>query len=171
MQNQVEYSDAIKSRYPEAVVFVVAKDIAGKANPVTVGWSCVVSGSPAMLAVALAPKRYTVEAIRQSKCFTVVFPAEDMGKEAMEFGTKSGRDTDKFAETGCAVEDAASIDSVILTDAAANFECELEKEVEVGDHILFIGKVAASHVNSEKTGRLYSVASGGKLGAVEVKDS
>ena len=45
MQKQVEYSDAIKTKYPEQVVIAIAKDAAGKANPVTLGWTMIVSGS------------------------------------------------------------------------------------------------------------------------------
>lgn len=166
MQKQVDYTEAIKSKYPEQVVLVTAKDAQGKPNPCAVGWATCVSGSPAMLAVALAPKRYTAECIRRGKCFTVTFPAAEMDKITLLFGTKSGRDADKIKEAGCPVEPAAAIDSVIFTDAVANFECTLENEVTTGDHILFVGKVAAAHINTERHRRLYTLAPGGKLGGI-----
>ena len=37
MQKQVEYEKAGKTKYPEPVVFVIAKDAEGKANPMTAG--------------------------------------------------------------------------------------------------------------------------------------
>lgn len=166
MQKQVDYTEAIKTKYPEQVVIVTARDADKKPNPCTVGWAMPASGSPAMLAVALHPKRYTTDCIRQGKCFTVTFPAADMDKITMLFGTKSGKDTDKFEDAGCKIEDAKEIDSVLLTDAIANFECTLEKELETGDHIIFVGKVVAAHMNTEKNKRLYTVAAGGKLGAL-----
>ncbi len=166
MQKQTDYTEAIKTKYPEQVVIIIAKDANGMANPMTAGWSMITSGSPPMMAVAVAPKRHTADAIRSSKCFTLVFPASDMDKEAMMFGTKSGRDIDKLAESGAKTEPAKEIDSVLLTDAVANFECTLENEITTGDHILFVGKVVASHMNTEKNKRLYTIASGGKMSAV-----
>jgi len=164
MQKQVDYAEAINSKYPEQIVFAVARDKNGKANPMTVGWTMIVSGQPPMMAIALAHKRYTGEAIRHSKCFTVVFPSSQMAEEAMFFGTKSGKDTDKLAEMGTAVERASRIDSVLLTDAVANFECTLESEMAAGDHVIFVGKIVASHINTEEKKRLYTIGPGYKMG-------
>jgi flavin reductase (DIM6/NTAB) family NADH-FMN oxidoreductase RutF len=169
MQQKAIYDQAIKTRYPEPIVFAVVKDKNGKANPVTIGWSMLASGQPPMLAIALQPKRYSTTAIRESKCFTIAFPNEDMAELAMFFGTRSGRDCDKFAETGCKISPAQIIDSVIIDDAVANFECILESELTTGDHIIFIGRVVACHVNTEAKGRLYSVAPNRVLGGVVKK--
>ena len=53
MQKQVEYSDAIKTKYPEQLVIAIAKDRQGKANPVTLGWTMYASGNPPMMAIAV----------------------------------------------------------------------------------------------------------------------
>jgi flavin reductase (DIM6/NTAB) family NADH-FMN oxidoreductase RutF len=169
MQKKADYAEAIKTKYPEQIVFAVVKDKNGKPNPVTIGWSMVASGQPPMLAIALTPKRYSTEAIIQSKCFTVAYPNEDMAKLALYFGMHSGRDTDKFAETGCKHSPAEKINSVIIDDAVANFECVLESEHIAGDHIIFVGKVVACHINSEPKNRLYSVAPNRVLGGVTKK--
>jgi len=169
MQKKADYAKAIKTKYPEPLVIAIAKDKDGKANPVSIGWSMIASGQPAMLAIALAPKRYSTAAIRSSKCFTIAYPSDEMTDLVMFFGTHSGRDCDKFAETGCKISPAEKIDSVIIDDAVANFECTLESELVAGDHIIFVGKVVACHVNTEPKGRLYSVASGHILGGVVKK--
>jgi flavin reductase (DIM6/NTAB) family NADH-FMN oxidoreductase RutF len=100
MQKKAEYSEAIGTKYPEQVVIAIAKDKAGKANPVTLGWTMIVSGNPPMMAIAVAKKHYSIEAINHSKCFTISFPSSDMADAALFFGSKSGRDTDKFADPG-----------------------------------------------------------------------
>ncbi len=164
MQKQTEYEQAIKTKYPEQVVIAIARDKNGKANPVTIGWTMIVSGEPPMMAVALAPKRYSVEAIRHSKCFTTAFASAEMANAALFFGSNSGRDIDKFAEFDCETTPAKAIDSVLLVDAVANFECTLESETVAGDHIIFVGKVVASHTNTDQKKRLYSIAPGHKLG-------
>ncbi len=165
MQKQTEYTEAIKTKYPEQVVIAVAKDKSGKANPVTLGWTMIVSGNPAMMAIAVAAKHYSIGCIRHSKCFTIAFPSSDMADAALFFGSRSGRDVDKFAEFDCKTEPAKEIDSVLLSDAVANFECTLESETIAGDHIIFVGKIIASHTNTEPKKRLYTVGAGHKMGS------
>jgi len=166
MQKQAEYQEAIKTKYPEQVVIAIAKDKAGRANPVTLGWTMIASGTPPMMAIAVAKKHYSIETIRHSKCFTICYPSSEMADAALFFGSRSGRNVDKFAEFDCKTEPAKAIDSVLLSDAVANFECTLESESEAGDHIIFVGKIIASHTNAEQKKRLYTVGSGHKLGSV-----
>jgi flavin reductase (DIM6/NTAB) family NADH-FMN oxidoreductase RutF len=164
MQKQVEYSKAVKTKYPEQVVIAIAKDKQGKANPVTLGWTMIVSGDPPMMAIAVAKKHYSIETITHSGCFTIAFPSSEMADAALFFGSKSGREIDKFAEFECETEPAKEIDSLLLADAVANFECKLESQVPAGDHIVFIGRVVCSHVNTKPKKRLYTVGPGHKLG-------
>jgi len=164
MQKRVEYSDAVKTKYPEQVVIAIAKDRQGKANPVTLGWTMYASGNPPMMAIAVAKKHYSIEAITHSECFTIAFPSAEMADAALFFGSKSGREIDKFAEFECETEPAKEIDSVLLTDAVANFECMLDSQVPVGDHIIFVGTVVCSHMNAEPKKRLYTTGPDHKLG-------
>ena len=166
MQKQVEYPEAIKTKYPEQVVIAIAKDKAGRANPITLGWTMIVSGAPPMMAIAVASTHYSIETIRHSKCFCVAFPSSQMADAALFFGSKSGRDVDKFAEFDCKTEPAKAIDSVLLSEAVANFECTLRTETEAGDHIIFVGQIVASHINTEPKKRLYTTGPGHKLGSV-----
>lgn len=164
MQKQVPYAEAVRTKYPEQVVIAIAKDKSGKANPVTLGWTMFASGDPPMMAIAVASGHYTVKAIEHSKCFTIAYPSAEMADAALFFGSRSGRDIDKFAESDCQTEPAREIDSVLLSDAVANFECVEEARVRAGDHIVYIGRVVAAHVNTEPKKRLYTVAPGHKLG-------
>ncbi len=167
MQKQVPYAEAVRTKYPEQVVIAIAKDKGGKANPVTLGWTMFASGDPLMMAIAVASGHYTVKAIEHSKCFTIAYPSAEMADIALFFGSRSGRDIDKFAESDCRTEPAREIDSVLLSDAVANFECVEETRVRAGDHIVYIGRVVAAHVNTEPRKRLYTVAPGHKLGPAQ----
>jgi flavin reductase (DIM6/NTAB) family NADH-FMN oxidoreductase RutF len=152
MQKRVEYSEAIETRFTEAVSYAIAKDENGIANPITLGWIMRTSHQPPMLAISVAFQSYSYETIRRSNCFTVVFPNEAQIKEALFFGTHSGKDMDKLKEFGAATSPATEIDSVILDDASANFECVLEGQLITGDHVIFAGRVVASHVYTEFSG-------------------
>jgi flavin reductase (DIM6/NTAB) family NADH-FMN oxidoreductase RutF len=166
MQKHVKYEQAIKTKYPEQVVIAIAKDKKGKANPVTLGWTMIASGEPPMMAIAVAKGHYSIKTVRCSKCFTIAFPSSEMADAALFFGSHSGRDTDKLSEFDCKTEPAKKIDSLLLADAVANFECELESETAAGDHIIFVGKVVVSHINTKPKKRLYTIGTGHKLGIV-----
>jgi flavin reductase (DIM6/NTAB) family NADH-FMN oxidoreductase RutF len=165
MQKQVKYEQAVKTKYPEQVIIAIAKDKYGKANPVTLGWTMIASYEPPMMAIAVAKTHYSIKTIRHSRCFTIAFPSSQMADAALFFGSRSGCNTDKFAEFDCKTLPAKKIDSVLLADAVANFECTLESQMPAGDHIIFVGKVVASHINTRPKKRLYTVGPGHKLGA------
>ena len=164
MQKQVKYEQAIKTKYPEQVIIAIAKDKKGKANPVTLSWTMIVSGEPPMMAISVYKRHYSIKTIRHSKCFTISFPSSDMADATLFFGSHSGRDTDKFAAFKCKIEPAKKIDSVLLADAAANFECVLDSQKPVGDHIVFFGRIVAAHTNTKPKKRLYTLAPGHKMG-------
>ena len=165
-QKQTDYASAIARKFPEQVVIALAKDAKGIPNPITLGWTMIVSGTPPMMAIAVAKGHYSVGAIRHSKEFVIAFPAEDMGEEVLFYGTHSGRDTEKLKAHPCALQQASGVDGVLLADAVANFECRLASELETGDHIVFVGEVVAAHVNPEPKQRLYTVGPGYKMSGV-----
>ena len=163
MQRRVDYSQAIASKYPEQIVIGIARDPQGKHNPITLGWTMIVSHEPPMMAVAIGKTRYSLQVFRRAGEFVIAFPSEHQQDEAMLFGTRSGREVDKLAAAGCPVVPASEIDSVLLADAVANFECKLVGELEAGDHVIFVGEVVCSHLNSEPRNRLYTVGEGYKM--------
>ena len=167
MQQTVPYNQAIVAKYPEQVAIAIAKAADGVCNPITLGWVMCASHDPPMLAVGIGKTRYSFEVFRHTRQFVVAFPSESQEDETMLFGTKSGRDMDKFAEAGTALEPAEKIDCVLMTDAVANFECELVGEMETGDHYIFVGQVVGSHVNPDMPTRLYTVGNGYKMGGLK----
>jgi len=166
MQREASYSDAINSKYPEQIVIAIAKDAKGNCNPITLGWTMIVSGSPPMMAVSIGKTRWSLEAFRLAKEFVVAFPSERQQEETMLFGTKSGRDMDKLAAAGAKTQPAKVIDGVLLADAVANFECKLVGEMEAGDHVIFVGEIVQAHRNEKPLNRLYTVGPNYKLGGL-----
>ncbi len=158
MQVETTYNKAVARKYPEQVVIAIAKDEQGKFNPITLGWTMITSGQPPMMAISVAHTRHSLGAIRGSCEFVISFPSAAMASDVLFFGTKSGRDMDKLAVRGTKTQPASAIDGVLLCDAVANFECRLESELETGDHVLFVGRVVAAHVNEDPAvQRLYNL--------------
>lgn len=169
MQKEVPFQIAMESRYPEQIAIAVARDAQGKYNPVTVGWVMPTSLQPPMIALSLGKGRYTTDAIRRSREFVVAYASEAQAAEAKFFGTHSGRETDKFTMVRCATEKAHRIDSKLLTDAVANFECRLVQEIETGDHVIFVGEVVCAHVHSNPANRLFTLIKSQHLGGFRQK--
>ena len=156
MQRQASYSEAVTTKYPEQIVIAIARDSKGKYNPITLGWTMIVSGDPPMMAVSIGKTRWSLEAMRQAGQFVIAFPSEHQQKETMLFGTRSGRDCDKLAESGVQTAPAVAIDGVLLADAVANFECRLAG----------VGEVVQAHRNERPVNRLYTVGPNYKMGGL-----
>jgi flavin reductase (DIM6/NTAB) family NADH-FMN oxidoreductase RutF len=165
MQNEVDFNQAIAAHYPEPVSIAIARDLEGKDNPITLGWSMRTSIDPALFAISVGLERYSCEVIRHAREFVLALPSVGMERETMFFGEQSGRHIDKLAMMSTRLSHASRVDSVLLDDAAANFECVLESEHETGDHVIFVGRVVCSHVHRDAAARrLYSLNREHKLG-------
>ncbi len=71
-----------------------------------------------------------------------MFAVNILGEEHLEigrhFGTSTGENVDNFKDVEI---ERLETGAPILKDCVGALDCELVKEVSVGDHILFIGKV------------------------------
>ncbi|HIQ22036.1 MAG TPA: flavin reductase family protein [Planctomycetes bacterium] len=157
MQVESTFERARALKYPEQIVIAIARDPAGKYNPITLGWVTQTSHEPPMFAISIGNTRYSLGVIRAAKEFVLAWPSEHQKDETLFFGTKSGREVDKLAEAGTPTQPARAIDGVLLRDAVANLECRLVSELQTGDHVIFVGQVVAAHVNRRPLNRLYTV--------------
>jgi len=124
---------------------------AEKQNIVTIAWHMPVSFEPMIYAIAVSKARLSHRMISKSKVFCVNFISKSLEKKALFCGRNSGEHIDKFKESGLTKEDCDSIHCPRIKEALAFLECEVAEEVEVGDHIIFIGKVVNSRLKkSEK---------------------
>jgi flavin reductase (DIM6/NTAB) family NADH-FMN oxidoreductase RutF len=153
MQQQVEAASeggrAMGTWWPGQIAVVVARDKNGRCNPITVGWHTTTSFHPPMLAISIGKARYSCEVIREAREFVIAFMAKDQEKEYMYYGSNSGRNIDKLKEWKTATQPATRVNSVLLADANANFECRITGELETGDHWIFAAEIIAAHVNTK----------------------
>lgn len=126
------------STYIPQGVFVVTTQADGKVNGMTAAWVSQVSFKPRLLAVAIAPQRYTYELIEKSKVFCINVLSEDQIDLAKHFGFQSGRRVNKFETVPYKF---ALKGSPVILSAVAYFECEVTHMYEAGDHIIVVGEV------------------------------
>lgn len=154
---EVTAQEAWKRKYPEQVSWAVSVDSQGKPNIISLGWCMPTSFDPPMIAISVGKTRYSHKLISQSREFVVAFPSEEMAKEVLYCGTHSGRDVDKFKETGLVAVPAKKVRPPLIEGCVANFECKLVGEIETGDHTIFVGEIVAAHVSEGKKTRLYNL--------------
>lgn len=127
--------------YPLPAVLVTVRDRAGQDNVFTVAWAGTVCTNPPMLSISVRPERFSYEAIRQTGEFVVNLTTEDMVRAVDYCGVRSGRDHDKFLETGLEKDQAVKVKAASLKDSPVNIECRVSQELALGSHHMFLADV------------------------------
>ena len=144
---EVDLSSSYRLLHPRHVVLVSCVDKAGKANVITLAWSMPVSISPPIVAMSIAPKRYSHRLIEETKEFVVNVPTMDIVQETLFCGRRSGKTHDKFKETRLTTMPAKMVQPPIIKECVAHLECKLDQQITVGDHTLFIGSVLTAYAD------------------------
>ena len=87
--------------YPTPAALITCVSATGRPNIITLGEVFNISLSqPPIVGIAIHKKRYSHLLISESRQFVINMPSEDLLEQTDRCGTCSGRDVDKFAETG-----------------------------------------------------------------------
>ena len=110
--------------------FVTADD-----NPMVCSWGFVgVMWGKKIFIAPIRECRHTNGLIKKTMEFTVSVPAEGTFKKELAFcGTKSGRDYDKWAETGMEKQPAKSVGTCAVKGCQKYYECKVVGVVPMGD--------------------------------------
>ncbi|MDP2183589.1 MAG: flavin reductase family protein [Actinomycetota bacterium] len=141
MKKRLGPSDRI---YPMPSPLVVGGTME-KADTMAVAWIGIASGAPPSIGMALRNTRHTLELIRETGEFTVNIPSASQAAVVDYCGITSGRDHDKFAETGLTRTPAAVVATPLIEECPYNLECRVTHEVEVGEYVFVIGEVVETH--------------------------
>lgn len=133
--------------YPMRIVLVTSR-AGGKDNIMAAAWCFPLSADPPLFGVSLGGSRYSYGLIKKGKCFGINLVSADMKDAALLCGTRSGRDTDKFSESGLVKEEGEKIDCPLVGGSPASIECRLADVVKTGDHYIMVGEA----VNVKKRG-------------------
>ena len=154
---EVDLSLAYRLLYPRYVVLVSCAGEAGKANIITLACSMPTSIIPPMVAIGIAPKRYSHKLIQETKEFVVNVPTMDIIEETLLCGRMSGRERDKFKEARFTALPAKMVQPPIIKECIAHLECKLHQQITTGDHTLFIGHVLAAYANRGIFGKRFDL--------------
>lgn len=141
---------------PERIVWAVAEHD-GVRSVCPCGWKMTTSISPVMMAISVAPGRFTHDLIANSGEFVLAWPGEDLAEATMFCGTKSGRDVDKFKEMNLTAVQGEQVKTPLIKECVANLECRLDGSLTTGDHTIFAGEVLAVWLNDDPKRVLCSI--------------
>jgi flavin reductase (DIM6/NTAB) family NADH-FMN oxidoreductase RutF len=154
---EIPWDEAVELGSPYPYVLGVTIDKNGRTNIIGLGWWTFTSWNPQMIAIAIGTERYSYECIEYCKEFVLCFPSEELKNGAWLCGKKSGRDIDKFKETGFKQIPSKIVKPPLIDGSTVAYECKVVNKLETGDHTLYIGKVVAIHGTPEKPTHLYSI--------------
>ena len=136
--------------YPLPAVMVSCGDKEGNTNIITIAWTGTICTNPAMLYISVRPERYSYNMIKESGEFVVNLTTEALAKATDYCGVRSGRDVDKWKETGLTRGKANELAfAPIIEECPVNIECKVTEIKELGSHHMFMAEVVSVQVSDE----------------------
>jgi len=127
--------------FPVPVWIVGTYDKDGKPSVMAASWGGVCCSEPPCITVSLRKATYTYGSLMERKAYTVSMPSEKYVKEADYFGIASGRNADKFADTGLTPVRSELVDAPYVDEFPFIIECKVIHIHEIGLHTQFIGQI------------------------------
>ncbi len=119
-------------------------------NIITIAWTGTICSDPPMLYVSVRPERYSYDMIKETGEFVVNLTTESLAKATDYCGVKSGRDVDKWKETGLTRGTAKHLQHApIINECPVNIECKVFEVKELGTHHMFMAEVVGVQVSEE----------------------
>ena len=133
--------------YPLPAGMVSVADGKGKDNIITVAWAGTVCTNPPMVSVSIRPERYSYHMIKETGEFVINLTTEDLAFATDFCGVRSGKDTDKFKQTGLTKEKADIVKAPMIKESPVSIECRVKDIRELGSHHMFLAEVVAVHAD------------------------
>lgn len=127
--------------YPLPAVLVTCGLSVEDSNMLTVAWVGTINTDPAMCYISVRPERYSYGIIKENMEFTINLTTADMARQTDWAGVKSGRDYDKWSETGLTPVPGVMVRSPYINESPLSIECRVESIIPLGSHHMFIAKV------------------------------
>lgn len=127
--------------YPLPAVLVTCGDSPDNWNMLTVAWTGTICSDPAMCYISVRKERHSYPLISQCMEFTINLTTAAMAKATDWAGVRSGRDYDKWAETGLTPIPGIAVASPSIEESPLSIECKVKEIMSLGSHDMFIAEV------------------------------
>ncbi|MDE6783530.1 MAG: flavin reductase family protein [Paramuribaculum sp.] len=126
--------------YPLPAVLVTCGTMENS-NMLTVAWTGTICSDPAMCYISVRPERYSYPMITERMEFTINLTTEAMARATDWCGVRSGRDYDKWKETGLTPEPGVAVGCPHIKESPMSIECRVKEIIRLGSHDMMIAEV------------------------------
>jgi flavin reductase (DIM6/NTAB) family NADH-FMN oxidoreductase RutF len=135
--------------YPVPVAMVSCGASVEEYNIITIAWTGTICTNPPMCSISVRPERFSYDIIKRTGEFVINLTTADLVRAADWCGVKSGRDFNKFKETGLTPQPARQVKAPLIKESPVNMECVLKEIKPLGSHHLFMAEVLAVHAQGQ----------------------
>lgn len=118
-------------RMRSAGVLCSVGDAEGNCNLLTLGWGQTgpIYDENPVLTIAVTPLRYSWQLLEEIPEFVIGVPTDEMNQAVAFCGSNSGREVDKFSETGLTAVPSQQVQPPSIRECSFNIECRIYTEV------------------------------------------
>lgn len=127
--------------YPLPAVIVTVGATPDEWNPITIAWTGTVCSDPAMCYISVRKERYSYDILMRNMEFTINLTTTSMSRATDWIGVRSGRDYNKWKETGLTPIPGEKVASPTIVESPLSIECRVKSATDLGSHTMFLAEV------------------------------
>ncbi len=135
--------------YPTPVFIIGTYDRNDKPNAMALAWGGICSSEPPSVSISVRKVRYTYDNLMDRKAFTISIPSEKFVKESDYFGIVSGKNEDKFENSGLKPVSSKTVDAPYVGEFPLVLECRVTHVTDLGSHTQFVGEIKDVKVDED----------------------
>ncbi len=149
MKDEIALNNAKWLIEPGCVILVSSGNMY-KPNVMTFSWQTPVNTKdPCLVLLVIHHARYSYELIRQNGELVINIPGEELLEQTHFAGSVSGRNIDKFKESGLTPVTAKTVEPPLINECAGHMECKVINKFPMETHDLLICEVIRALADSE----------------------
>ncbi len=126
-------------------------------NIITVGWTGITNTIPPKTYISIRPERFSYHLLKETGVFVVNLTTESLVRAADFCGVRSGKDVNKWKETGLTPLAAPETGCPMIAESPLSLECQVTDVIPLGSHEMFLADILSVQVDPhliDKAGRL-----------------
>lgn len=127
--------------YPLPAVVVTVGATPEEWNPITIAWTGTICSDPAMCYISVRKERYSFDILMRNMEFTINLTTKSMSRATDWIGVRSGRDYNKWKETGLTPIPGEKVASPTIEESPLSIECRVKSATDLGSHTMFLAEV------------------------------
>jgi len=127
--------------YPLPAALISCGSSPDEYNLMTVSWLGTICSDPPMCYISVRPGRASYDIIKRNGEFVINLTTVELAEVTDWCGVKSGREMDKFKESGLTPIPATVVNCPIVEEAPVSIECRVKEIISLGSHDMFIADV------------------------------